>query len=318
MKKDSYLSRKDEKGRYLNLEPENMHDSFTDPFGERRGQGPASPKGVEVGRYRFVENGYDFSYTWFGHSSLMIKTDGIRILSDPCFSDYASPLSFAGPRRYIGRNVRVEDLPKIDIVLITHNHYDHLDSAVIRKLRNSVNIFICPMGVKRILMRFGVDELKIRELDWWDKYECLGLKITCCPGQHFSSRNIIDSNRTLWCSYFVRCEKNSFFISGDGGYGTHFRLIKEFCGSPDVAFMECGQYNIRWHGHHMFPEESVQAALDLEAGLAVPVHWGAYNLSDHFYLDPPDRFEKRAEELSLKYMIPDWNKETDLKDIREK
>lgn len=183
----------------------------------------------------------------------------------------------------------------------------HLDRATIRALDGQVGQYIAPSGVGGNLRRFGIQSSKITELGWYEETSVDGLTVICTPSQHNSSRTILDWNRTLWGSYVLKDGAHTVFDSGDGGFGNHFSEIRERYGAPDLAIMECGQYGEKWHTTHMFPEESVQACRMLEAKLAVPVHWGAYVLSNHPWDDPPRRFRQRAEELNQRFRIPVLN-----------
>ena len=229
------------------------------------------------------------------------------MLIDPVFSSRVSPVSFIGPRRFPGETIHASQLPDIDLVLITHNHYDHCDKATLLALDGQVKQYIAPTGVGGNIQRFGIQPSKIKELGWYEQADAEGLQVICTPSHHNSSRTGIDWNRTLWCSYVIKDSTHTVFDSGDGGFGNHFAEIHTRYGSPDLAIMECGQYGERWHSTHMFPEESVQACRMLHAKLAVPVHWGAYTLSDHPWDDPPRRFRQRAWELNQDCRIPILN-----------
>lgn len=244
---------------------------------------------------------------WLGHSSIFLRMNGKNILIDPIFSRYSSPVPMIGPKRFPGEAITPAQLPAIDLVLITHNHYDHLDRATIRALDGQVTRYVAPTGVGKNLRRFGIDPSKITELGWYEGFDVDGLEVICTPSQHNSSRTMLDWNRTLWGSFVLKDGTYTVFDSGDGGFGNHFSDIRARYGAPDLAIIECGQYGERWHATHMFPEESVQACRMLEAKLAVPVHWGAYVLSNHPWDDPPRRFRQRAEELNQPFRIPVLN-----------
>lgn len=286
--------------KYENEQKVPLFGKYTDPFGERRGTGdtrPAQPiASVEPSYRRPFEPG-KVSFSWLGHSSVFLRMQEQNILIDPVFSMFTSPVPFAGPRRFPGRAPKPGDFPGIDLVLITHSHYDHLDRKTIRSMDAQVKHYVVPEGVGAILKRFGIAADKVTELGWYEDYTRDGLMVTLVPSQHDSGRSPFSMDATLWGGFLLRNKDYTVYQSGDGGYAGHFSKIHEKYGDIDLAIMECGQYNQKWHAIHMFPEESVQACLDLHAKLAVPVHWGAYVLSDHAWDDPPRRFSQRAEEL---------------------
>ncbi len=241
------------------------------------------------------------SATWFGHSSLMIHMHGMNILIDPVFSKRASPLSWIGPQRFTTPSVKISQLPKIDIVLITHDHYDHLDFATIKQLDSRVKRYLVPLGVEKHLKRWNISNKKIIPLSWWNSRNIGGLEITCTPTRHFSGRGLFSQNSTLWCSWVLKDDK---YKSGDGSFGGHFKAIHDIFGDFDFAFMECGQYSKNWHSSHLYPEESAIAAKILGANNVIPIHWGAFVLSNHAWDDSPERFVRKAEHLGLNVITP--------------
>ena len=294
--------------KYSNLNPTTNSTQFLDPYQDRRGTGPVRPREpLPQEKPDLWDLGDGLAMAWLGHSSIFLRMNGKNILIDPIFSRYSSPVPFVGPKRFPGNAITPAQLPEIDLVLITHNHYDHLDRATIRALDGQVGQYIAPSGVGGNLRRFGIQSSKITELGWYEETSVDGLTVICTPSQHNSSRTILDWNRTLWGSYVLKDGAHTVFDFGDGGFGNHFSEIRERYGAPDLAIMECGQYGEKWHTTHMFPEESVQACRMLEAKLAVPVHWGAYVLSNHPWDDPPRRFRQRAEELNQCFRIPVLN-----------
>lgn len=284
---------------------------LSDPFKERRGKGPLNPpEPIYTAEPSILKSlqGSSLQYVWLGHSSVLLRMHGMNILADPVFSRYLSPLPPFGPKRFPGRVIRPEELPDIDILLITHNHYDHLDQPTILALDHQVRRYIVPEGVDRNLIRFGIDSQKITVLSWHEQRIAGDLRIICTPAQHNSARSLWDLDRTLWCSYVLRDDASSVFFSGDSGFADHFQEIHRLYGDMDLAFMECGQYGAPWHQIHMFPEESAEACRILHAKQSVPIHWGAYALSTHPWADPPRRFRKRCEELALTCEIPVMNR----------
>lgn len=241
------------------------------------------------------------SVTWFGHSSVMVDIDGKRLLIDPVFGKYASP--FRGAVKRFDNSLHLSDADfnrfgKIDAVIFSHDHYDHLDYFTIKKLRNSILEYFVPLGVGDHLKRWGVKEDRITELDWWDEVDFKGLKLVCTPSQHFSGRNPFKQNSSLWCSWvIVGCEKTLFF-SGDSGYFQGFKEIGNKYGPFNLAMLECGQYNELWHEIHMMPEETVMAGYDLNAGSILPIHNSKFCLSVHSWDEPLNRLNLKAENTS--------------------
>lgn len=296
--------------KYQNQQNVSLFGKYTDPYVGRRGTGKlySTSQTIEKANFEIHYNEEKLYCLWLGHSSVFLHMQELNILIDPVFSMYTSPVPFIGPKRFIGKTINVEDLPLIDIVLISHSHYDHLDKKTVQALDKQVKNYIVPEGVGRILKRFGVNGIKIIELNWYDSIEINSLNVTLVPSQHDSGRSPFSMNRSLWGGFLIRNDNYTVFNSGDGGYASHFKEIYERYGAVDLAIMECGQYNEKWHAIHMFPEETVQACEDLHAKLSVPVHWGAYVLSDHTWDDPPRRFAKHADEKGVKYQILDINK----------
>ncbi len=246
----------------------------------------------------------EVNVTWFGHSNILVQMHGMNILIDPVFSERTSPVSFIGPKRFSKLPVETDDLPHIDIVIISHDHYDHLDMDSIRELNERADRFIVPLGVENHLERWGVSSDKITNMAWWEETDINGLTIACTPARHFSNRSINDSNKTLFASWIFKDEYHQIFESGDTGYGGHFREIHDRYGDFDLVMIDCAQYNMKWHYVHMFPEESAMAAQTLGAEAVMPIHWGAFVLSSHPWDDPAERFTYSAENLGLSVVTP--------------
>jgi L-ascorbate metabolism protein UlaG (beta-lactamase superfamily) len=241
---------------------------------------------------------------WFGHSSYMLKIAGKTILVDPVFSGHASPVSFFG-KNYPGSNeYEVADMPEIDILLLTHDHYDHLDYDTIRHLRPKVKQVVTSLGVGAHLERWGYSPEMMRELAWREEVELTGgIRLTALPARHFSGR-LFKRGQTLWSSFVLDTLDYKLYLGGDSGYDTHFAEIGEEFGPFDLAILECGQYNQNWPYIHMMPEQTAQAALDLRAKALLPVHWGKFTLSLHPWYEPAERVSKRAQELGLPLATP--------------
>ncbi|WP_242928286.1 MBL fold metallo-hydrolase [Pontibacter vulgaris] len=242
--------------------------------------------------------------TWFGHSAFMIEIDGKRLLLDPMLGDIASPISFIGPKRFSALPVTVEELPSIDAVLISHDHYDHLDYGSIKKLNEKTGHFYVALGVGAHLERWGVPAEKITEMDWWQETTFQGLTFAATPSRHFSGRGFSDRMKTLWMSWVIIGKEDRIFFSGDSGYFNGFAEIGDKYGPFDITLMECGQYNELWPNIHMMPEQTVQAHLDLKGKLLMPIHWGAFALAMHTWTDPIERVSKEAAKLQVPMATP--------------
>jgi len=242
---------------------------------------------------------------WFGHSAILLQISNKNILIDPMFGDVPAPHPWLGKSRFSnGLPIEIENLPKIDAVLLSHDHYDHLDYQSILKLKDKVEMFYLPIGLGNHLLEWGVEEERIVELDWWSETMHGDLKFACTPAQHFSGRGISDRNSTLWSSWVLKSDSSSIYFSGDSGYNTHFKEIGDKYGPFDFAMMECGQYNEQWKQIHMMPEETVKAGLDLRAELVMPIHWGAFKLAFHTWTDPVERLESESRLLGLPITTP--------------
>ena len=199
----------------------------------------------------------------------------------------------------------IDEFPEIDLLLMTHDHYDHLDYASIQKLKTKTKQYFVALGVKRHLVRWGVQPELITEFDWWQAHNLDEVKVTFTPTRHFSGRGLTDRLKTLWGGWFFDSGIEKIWFSGDGGYGSHFKTIGDRLGPFDFAFMECGQYNEDWRPIHLFPEEAVQAAIDAGAKKAMPVHWAGFNLSyQHTWKEPAEVFTNSAKEKKLEYALP--------------
>jgi L-ascorbate metabolism protein UlaG (beta-lactamase superfamily) len=242
---------------------------------------------------------------WFGHSSFLIFIEGRKILVDPVFSMRPSPVQFAGSKSYPGtRSYSPADFPELDLVIITHDHYDHLDYKSVLALKNQTDQFYAPLGVGEHLSRWGVDESVITEFDWWETEEVFpGIHLTSTPARHFSGRGF-SRDRTLWSSYVLKTKSHSIFIGGDSGYDKSFKEIGEKFGPFDIALLECGQYDVKWPLIHMMPEQTVQASLDLKASVLMPVHWGKFTLGLHPWKEPIQRALHQAEKLQVTVTTP--------------
>jgi L-ascorbate metabolism protein UlaG (beta-lactamase superfamily) len=220
----------------------------------------------------FLRNNKDqFTVTWIGHSTLLIQIDGFNILTDPIWSDRASPVGFMGPKRHVKPGISLKDLPEIDFVIISHDHYDHLDKKTIKKLRNKP-YYLVPLGTGRFFRKLHID--RYEEFDWHDSVKINGIEFICTPSQHFSGRRPFIVYNTLWCSWVIKGRENSFYFAGDTGYFPGFKEIGEFYGPFDAAALPIGSYQPQWFmgSVHLSPSEAVQAFTDLKGEVFVPIH----------------------------------------------
>ncbi len=247
---------------------------------------------------------------WYGHSVVFLRMNETNILIDPMLGPDTTPIAPIPTNRFSKNTLNlIDDFPTIDLVLLTHDHYDHLDYASIQKLKSKTKQFVVSLGVKRHLVSWGVDANLIQEVDWWNTFNINGITITFTPTQHFSGRGLTDRQKTMWGGWALNNGIENIWFSGDGGYNTHFKIIGERLEPFDFAFMECGQYNEDWHDVHLFPDESVQAAIDANVKKAMPVHWGGFPLSyQHTWKEPVEDFIKAAKQLQMNYTTPSLGK----------
>lgn len=233
------------------------------------------------------------NFTFINHASFLVQMEGLTFLTDPVFSERVSPVTFAGPSRVREPGVAFESLPAVDVVLISHNHYDHLDLATLKNLDAKFHpLFIVPLKVREFLLKEGLQN--VAELDWWQEFKIKDSVVIFTPTVHWSSRSLWDKYETLWGSFLVKAPGFSFYFGGDSGYGEHFRDIKMRLGPPDVALLPIGAYEPRWFMkmHHMNPEEAVLAHKDLGAGMSFPIHFGTFQLTDEGIDEPVEALKK--------------------------
>jgi L-ascorbate metabolism protein UlaG (beta-lactamase superfamily) len=243
--------------------------------------------------------------TWFGHSTMLLEMDGKNILIDPMFGDVPSPVSFIGQKRYSkGLPLNIEELPPIDAVLLTHDHYDHLDYQSILKIKDKVKRFYVPLGLNAHLERWNVPASKIEELNWYETANLEGISFTLTPSHHYSGRSLSDRFESLWGGWVIKGALDNIYLSGDGGYGPHFKQIGAEYGPFDFAMIECGQYSRYWRQNHLFPEQSARVAVDVGAKLIMPIHWGAFTLAMHSWSSPVKRLLTKAKEFDIPVTTP--------------
>ena len=246
---------------------------------------------------------------WIGHSTFLIKKEGLTILTDPIFSDRASPFGFIGPKRLIPPAINISALPRIDVITVSHNHYDHLDISSLRKLSKLFPeaLFFVPNGDKRLLNKNNIKN--VHEFDWWNSFKVKNFEFTFTPVQHWSKRGLFDRNRSLWGGWHIKHNDYSIFHAGDTGYSNDFVQTRLRLGAPKYAFIPIGAYDPEWFmsDSHVNPEEAVQIMLDLEAEKGFGMHWATFTLTDENTIEPKIRLENatmKLDNLDFTSLVP--------------
>jgi len=238
---------------------------------------------------------------WIGHATYLLNSGGITILTDPVFSNRASPVRFAGPKRLIPPAMSLKELPRIDVITVSHNHYDHLDILSLKKLHdlNPSTIFLVPKGDKKLFIRKGIKN--VEEFLWWEDIDIKGTKFTFTPVQHWSARGIRDRNKSLWGGWFIKSSERSLYHAGDTGYSQDFNVTRKKLGSPDMAMIPIGAYDPQWFMSysHVNPEEAVQISQDLGSRQSLAMHWGTFLLTDEEVLEPSVLLRKALQDKNL-------------------
>ena len=267
---------------------------------------PASPERVAIElsdewkKNDFAENNYA---VWIGHATFLIKNNDITVLTDPIFSNRASPVGFLGPKRLIPPAISIKDLPKIDVIVISHNHYDHLDINSLRKIQKrfpNVKILV-PKGDLKLLKNYQI--INGYEFIWWEDKIISNTKFTFTPAQHWSARGLRDRNKSLWGSWFIKNDNKNIFHAGDTGYSKDFVEIKNKLGPVDFAMIPIGAYDPEWFMSysHVTPEEALNISIDLEAKKSIGMHWGTFILTDEPVLEPRERLKKIVSETNINF-----------------
>ncbi len=242
--------------------------------------------------------------SWYGHATVLVELEGRRVLLDPLWSERCSPVSTVGPKRLHPMPLSLRDLPPLDAILISHDHYDHLDLPTVLELtRRQTAPFLVPLGVGAHLDRWGVPEHRIIELDWDEQAEVAGLGLIATEAQHFSGR-LLRRNGTLWSSWVIAGERHRVFYTGDSGYFDGYATIGAKHGPFDATLMQIGAYHFAWPDIHMFPEEAVQAHVSLRGDLLIPVHWGSFHRAPHGWAEPVDRVWAEAKARDVRLVVP--------------
>lgn len=308
------LSKNWKKGSFRNLERTKLDMSLSKipsvlykQLSNKVVRSPKQPlQVVPFNKSAFLAPSPKAKFIWYGHSVVFMNIGGKNILIDPMLGPDTTPIAPMPSKRFAENTLAlIDDFPEIDVLLITHDHYDHLDYASIQKLKLKTKKYFVALGVKRHLVCWGIDPDIITEFDWWDAQKLNDITITFTPTRHFSGRGLTDRLKSLWGGWAFKTPTENIWFSGDGGYGKHFKEIGQRLGPFDFAFMECGQYNDDWHPIHMFPKESVQAAIDGQVAKAMPVHWAGFDLSyQHAWAEPVEDFVKAAIVNNVSYLTP--------------
>ena len=275
----------------------------------RGGQKPKRPA-TPIPIVRLTKNDFhnppseELTLVWLGHSSVLIEFEGKRYLLDPIFSERASFVQWAGPKRFHPPPLNARDMPELDGIIISHNHYDHLDRGTIEALSERDLTFYVPLGIKKILMSWGIKANRIAELDWWDEVRDGKIMLASTPARHFSGRGLFDRNETQWCSWVLVGQKHRIYFSGDTGMSPAFEEIGGKYGPFDVTLLKIGASDETWSYIHINPEEAVQAHIRLRGKRLVPIHWSTFDLGLHSWYDPAERLQKAAESANVDYSIP--------------
>ena len=256
-------------------------------------------------------------FAWLGHSSILIAVDGKTVLVDPVLKDRASPYTWIGPKRFHPAPVTAEGLPPIDVVLITHDHYDHLEEPTLKQLNRKTGLFLVPLGIGELLEKWDIPPEKVVELDWWEHHKVGSVQFTATPAIHYARRGLFDGNERLWCSWSVQGQNKRFFISGDSGYYGGFKKIGEKLGPFDITFLKIGSYDKMWKQVHMLPEEAVQQHLDLRGGILVPLHWATFDLGLHPWYEPIERTLTASQKTDVQTIIPIIGKQININRLPE-
>ncbi|NNL03474.1 MAG: hypothetical protein HKP39_14450 [Eudoraea sp.] len=256
-------------------------------------------------KHAFLSVSEKTKFIWYGHSAILLRMNGLTLFIDPMLGPNAAPIAPFPVKRFSENTLElIDDFPEIDLLLMSHDHYDHLDLASIQRLKPKVKHYFVALGVARHLIKWGIPQKDITEFDWWSNQSFKDIEITFTPTRHFSGRGLTDRAKSLWGGWAFKTAKENIWFSGDSGYGTHFKTIGEQLGPFDFAFMECGQYNENWHQIHMYPEESVRAALESRVVGSMPVHWAGFPLAQHSWKDPINRFVKEASKQNIQFSHP--------------
>jgi L-ascorbate metabolism protein UlaG (beta-lactamase superfamily) len=244
--------------------------------------------------------------TWLGHSTVLLEMDGYRVLTDPVWGPRASPSRLLGPKRFQPVPVRLRAMPPVDLIVVSHDHYDHLDYPTIRELAKQPVPFVTSLGVGAHLEAWGVQASRIVELDWWESHNVpgTGLTISAAPSQHFSGRGLKDRNATLWSSMIIRSPRHQVFFSGDTGLTSEYDSIRQKFGRFDLVMLEVGAFHPAWGDIHLGPDNALEALGLLGGGTLLPIHWGTFALAMHAWDQPAERLLELAAKRTMPLLMP--------------
>lgn len=288
-------------GTFLKILKENFFDK------NKHLREPKTPPGPFLADVSVLNNlpSDTLRVTWLGHSSLLIEIDGKRFLTDPVWANRVSPFNFIGPVRFFSPPLALKDLPALDGIIISHDHYDHLDKETVRYLAAAENRFFCPLGVSKWLKAFGARDEQIQELDWWDEIQLdNNFRLTATPARHFSGRWLGDRFRTLWASWVISSSTKRVFYSADSGMFPGFTEIGNKYGPFDLTALEIGAANYDWEDIHMGPLKAADAHRMLKGKVMLPIHWGTFNLATHPWKEPIEDLLAYAEQRDIKLLLP--------------
>ncbi|CAH1001893.1 hypothetical protein LEM8419_02806 [Neolewinella maritima] len=297
-------------GQFRNLDKTPLKEDLRSLMGDLVGYikakqtQPANPLPVAVAESHAPVDPRTDYLTWYGHSALRLESGGKTILIDPMLGEWVAPVPFLGHRFPYKDYHPLDDLATVDLMVFSHDHYDHLDYDTVMALKDRTQAYLVPLGMGAHLRAWGIPDEKITELDWWQSCTIDGITYTATPARHFSGRSPSTRNKSLWCGFVIQTEQHRLYFGGDSGYGRHFPEIGRRLGPFDLTMLDSGQYHKRWKNVHMQPEEALRAHEDLQGKWLLPIHWGGFSLSDHAWYDPIARIEAADEtECVLSPMI---------------
>ncbi|PPK85906.1 L-ascorbate metabolism protein UlaG (beta-lactamase superfamily) [Neolewinella xylanilytica] len=282
-------------GRFRNIDKTKLQEDLRSLMGDLLGYlkakntQPTEPLPVaEAGERTHPDPDTDY-LTWYGHSAIRLETGGKTLLIDPMLGEWVAPVPFLGHRFPYEDYHPLKHIGTIDLIMFSHDHYDHLDYDTLMAVKDRTQAYLVPLGIGAHLRSWGIAADKITEIDWWETVKIQGLTITATPARHFSGRSPATRNKTLWCGFVIQTAKQKIYFGGDSGYGRHFQEIGQRFGPFDLTMLDSGQYHDRWKNVHMQPEEALRANRELGGKQLLPIHWGGFSLSDHPWYDPVER-----------------------------
>ena len=298
-----------ENGSFINAEDTPLMTGYISTWDFFKSDSLREPKKLETEKIdsSFFTNLAEKEYqiAWLGHSAFLISIKDKIILLDPMLGSHASPVPLPMLSRYNEKlSIAPDSIPFIDFVVLSHDHYDHLDFSTIKQIKDNVETFLVPLGIGSHLKSWDVEEKNINEMNWGQSYKINDIEFICLPARHFSGRGPMNRNSTLWSSWAIKSEVLKVYFSGDTGYGSHIKKIGDEHGPFDISLIDCGQYNLAWEHSHMFPHQAVAAAIELKSKYFMPIHWGGFTLALHPWDEPVKKSKELAEEIGLTCITP--------------